>query len=81
MTLFLGKFVEGVNAMEPVFWQHQATQHSSKAFLLSFCLDAPARSSIQNIVLFNGYYRCPWCHIKGDYVDGKCLFVIIKADV
>ncbi|XP_040073253.1 uncharacterized protein LOC115332464 [Ixodes scapularis] len=75
MTLFLGKFVEGVNAMEPVLWQHQATRHSSKAFVLCFCLDAPARSSVQNIVLFNGYFGCPWCHIKGDYVDGSLRFL------
>ncbi|KAM7290254.1 hypothetical protein ISCGN_026901 [Ixodes scapularis] len=75
MTLFLGKFVEGVTTMEPVLWQHEGTRHSSRAYVLCCCVDAPARSSVQNIVLFNGYYGCPWCLIKGDYIDGSLRFL------
>ncbi|KAG0442803.1 hypothetical protein HPB47_015604 [Ixodes persulcatus] len=75
MTLFLGKFVEGVTTMEPVLWQHEDTQHSSRAYVLCCCVDAPARSSVQNIVLYNGYYGCPWCLIKGDYIDGSLRFL------
>lgn len=70
MTLFFGKFVEGVKSMQPVTWQHEGTEHSSRAYILCCCVDAPARASVQNMVLFNGYYGCPWCLIKGDYVDG-----------
>ncbi|KAM7281652.1 uncharacterized protein ISCGN_006027 [Ixodes scapularis] len=73
MTLFFGKFVEGVKSMQPVPWQHEGTQHSSRAYILCCCVDAPASASVQNMVLFNGYYGCPWCLIKGDYVDSTYL--------
>ncbi|KAG0445238.1 hypothetical protein HPB47_017983 [Ixodes persulcatus] len=75
MTLFFGKFVEGVKSMQPVTWQHEGTEHSSRAYILCCCVDAPARASVQNMVLFNGYYGCPWCLIKGDYVDGSLRFL------
>ncbi|CAN7944676.1 unnamed protein product [Ixodes hexagonus] len=72
MALFLTKFVEDINGMEPVIWEHGGTRHSSRAFVLCFSVDAPARSAVQNCVLFNGYFGCPWCLIKGVYIEG-CL--------
>lgn len=71
MALFLNKFVEDINSMEPVVWEHQGTCHSSKALVICFSVDAPARSAVQNCVLFKGYFGCPWCLIKGDYIEGE----------
>ncbi|KAG0443094.1 hypothetical protein HPB47_015295 [Ixodes persulcatus] len=75
MTLFLAKFVEDMNSMPPVLWEHEGNLHSSKAYVICFCLDAPARSAVQNCVLFNGYFGCPWCLIKGDYIDGSIRYI------
>lgn len=71
MTLFLAKFVEDINCTPPVLWEHEGNIHSSKAYVICFCVDAPARSAVQNCFLFNGYFGCPWCLIKGDYIDGE----------
>ncbi|XP_040079427.1 uncharacterized protein LOC120850815, partial [Ixodes scapularis] len=79
MALFLNKFVEDINSMEPVVWEHQGTRHSSRAFVICFSLNAPARSAVQNCVLFNGYFGCPWCLIKGDYIEG-CVRYINSSD-
>lgn len=59
MTLFLAKFVEGINCMPPVLWEHAGNLHSSRAYVICLCVDAPARSAVQNCVLFNGYFGCP----------------------
>ncbi|CAN7981164.1 unnamed protein product [Ixodes pacificus] len=75
MALFLNKFVEDINSMEPVVWEHQGTRHSSRAFVICFSVDAQARSAVQNCVLFNGYFGCPWCLIKGDYIEGCARYI------
>lgn len=38
--------------------------------LICATLDAPAKSAVQNIVLFNGYDSCSYCDHLGELVDG-----------
>lgn len=38
--------------------------------LICATLDAPAKSSVQNIVLFNGYDSCSYCEHPGELIDG-----------
>lgn len=38
--------------------------------LICATLDAPAKSSVQNIVLHSGYYSCSYCEHPGEAIDG-----------
>lgn len=42
--------------------------------LICSTLDAPAKSSVQNIVLFNGYNSCSYCDHPGELVDGNVKY-------
>lgn len=79
MSLFLEKFVDGLTGMAPVLWKYENTLHQSRAFVLCCCVDAPARALVQNCVLFNGYFGCPWCLIKGEMHDGKHEHLSLKV--
>ncbi|CAN8013242.1 unnamed protein product [Ixodes persulcatus] len=69
VTLFLEQFVEGINNMSPVIWEHEGITHTPQAYVVCWCLDAPARAAVQNCILYNGYIGCPWCLPRGDYMD------------
>ncbi|CAN7984370.1 unnamed protein product, partial [Ixodes hexagonus] len=73
MTLFLEQFVEGINNMSPVVWEHEGITHTSQAYVVCWCLDAPARAAVQNCILYNGYIGCPWCLTRGEYLDETML--------
>ncbi|KAG0434664.1 hypothetical protein HPB47_018956 [Ixodes persulcatus] len=69
MALFLEQFVDGLNSMDPVVWEQDGLSHASRAYILCWCLDAPARAAVQNCTLFNGYIGCPWCLTRGEHLD------------
>nr|XP_050031715.1 uncharacterized protein LOC126527914 [Dermacentor andersoni] len=74
MQLFLDKFVQEVNSPKPVTWLYQNRVHTSRPFVLC-SVDAPARAAVLNMVPFNGYFRCPWCLIRGEHVEGSMRYV------
>ncbi|KAG0444699.1 hypothetical protein HPB47_013491 [Ixodes persulcatus] len=49
MTLFLGKFVEGVTTMEPVLWQHEDT------FIQGLCVLRDMKLALEMSMVINGY--------------------------
>ncbi|XP_040077868.1 uncharacterized protein LOC115321834 [Ixodes scapularis] len=75
MTAFLAKFVDQVKSMTPVMWEHSSEMHRSRAYVLCCCVDAPARAAVQNMVLFNGSFGCPWCLISGEHLEGSMRYV------
>ncbi|KAG0443402.1 hypothetical protein HPB47_014960 [Ixodes persulcatus] len=79
MSAFMTKFVDEVNNMTPVEWMHGDQRHVSKAFILCCSVDAPARAAVQNMVLFNGFFGCPWCLIKGEHEEGCVRYVSDEA--
>lgn len=76
MQLFLEKFVEEVNSMEAVRWQHKGNLHVSKPHVLCVSVDAPARASVQNMVTFNGYFGCTWCLMRGEHKEGSLRYTM-----
>ncbi|KAG0426246.1 hypothetical protein HPB47_026633 [Ixodes persulcatus] len=78
MSAFMEKFVDEVNNMTPVTWMHGDHRHTSKAFVLCCSVDAPARAAVQNMVLFNGFFGCPWCLMKGEHEEGCVRYVLMK---
>lgn len=76
MLLFLEKFVEALQEMQPVSWKHHSNSVLSKVYAISCCVDAPARAAVQNQVLFNGYLGCPWCLVVGEHIAGENLGVL-----
>ncbi|XP_077507177.1 uncharacterized protein LOC144116311 [Amblyomma americanum] len=74
MQLFLGKFACEVNSVRPVNWTYKS-KHASKPYVLCCSVDAPARASVLNMTLFNGYFGCPWCLIRGVHVEGSMRYV------
>ncbi|KAG0418075.1 hypothetical protein HPB47_005149, partial [Ixodes persulcatus] len=79
MTLFLEQFVKRINNMSPVVWEHEGNSHTSQAYVVCWCLEAPARAAVQNCILYNGYIGCPWRLTRGEYIDG-CLRHINLTD-
>ncbi|KAG0431824.1 hypothetical protein HPB47_021436 [Ixodes persulcatus] len=79
MSAFMEKFVDEVNNMTPVTWMHGDHSHTSKAFVLCCSVDAPARAAVQNMVLFNGFFGCPWCLMKGEHEEGCVRYVSDEA--
>ncbi|XP_064467860.1 uncharacterized protein LOC135378698 [Ornithodoros turicata] len=75
MSMFLSKFVDEVNSMQPVQWVCGGITYTSKVYALCCCVDAPARAAVQNYVLFNGYFGCPWCLTKGTYSQGSMRYL------
>lgn len=71
MSLFLDKFVEHLSNMSPIVWQSNSRTVTSKVYAVCSCVDAPARAAVQNQVLFNGYFGCPWCMAPGEHIEGK----------
>lgn len=61
MLLFLGKFVDAMNSIGELIWQHNSACVPSKVYTICACLDAPARAVVGNHVQFNGFFGCPWC--------------------
>lgn len=45
-----------------------------KVFCLLSSLDAPAKSKVQNMVQYNGYFGCPYCLDEGKFIDGCVRF-------
>lgn len=79
MSAFMEKFVDEVNNMTPVTWMHGDHSHTSKAFVVCCSVDAPARAAVQNMVLFNGFFGCPWCLMKGEHEEGCVRYVSDEA--
>lgn len=65
MTTFLSKFVDEVGNMRPVLWKSDSSILTTKAYVLSCCVDAVARAAVQNHTQYNGYFGCPWCLATG----------------
>ncbi|KAG0444335.1 hypothetical protein HPB47_013914 [Ixodes persulcatus] len=78
MALFIHQFVDSINDMTPVVWKHEGIAHTSRAYVLCWCLDAPARAAVQNCILFNGYMGCPYCLTRGEHLDGCLRYVNLK---
>ncbi|KAG0444676.1 hypothetical protein HPB47_013520, partial [Ixodes persulcatus] len=78
MALFLEQFVDGLNSMDPVVWEQDGLSHASRAYILCWCLDAPARAAVQNCTLFNGYIGCPWCLTRGEHLDGSMRYTNLE---
>ncbi|KAG0421942.1 hypothetical protein HPB47_002201 [Ixodes persulcatus] len=75
MTLFLGKFVEQFNSMEPLTWTHMMKTYHSKVYALCCCVDAPARAAVQNFMQFNSFFGCPWCLTKAEHKEGGMRYL------
>lgn len=45
--------------------------------LICATLDAPAKSSVQNIVLHSGYYSCSYCEHPGELIDGYVKYPLL----
>lgn len=73
ITAFLTKFVDQVKSIRPVMWEHGSEVHRSRAYVLCCCVDAPARAAVQNMILFNGSFGCPWCLITGEHLEGMYI--------
>lgn len=80
MMLFLNTFVDHLEAMEEINWTHNSVVVSSKVYAICCCVDAPARAMVQNQVMFNGFFGCPWCLAPGEHMDGALRYVKSTAD-
>lgn len=61
MSIFLSKFGEQFESMEPLAWSCDTTTYVSRAYAICCCVDAPARAAVQNYMQFNSFFGCPWC--------------------
>lgn len=72
MKTFLKPFAEEMELLDQVGyecgveWSHPLTKESHKSVvrLLVTVLDSPARSMVQNVMLYNSRYGCNMCEIK-----------------
>ncbi|XP_075553504.1 uncharacterized protein LOC142586137 [Dermacentor variabilis] len=78
MHLFIQQFVNEVNSTGVVKWAHKGDIHVSKPYVLCLSVDAPARASVQNMVTFNGYFRCTWCLSPGEHREGNMRYTLVS---
>ncbi|KAG0435705.1 hypothetical protein HPB47_018359 [Ixodes persulcatus] len=78
MALFIQQFVDSSNDITPVVWEHEGVTHTYRAYVLCWCLDAPARAAVQNCIIFNGYMGCPYCLTRGEHLDECLRYVNLK---
>lgn len=71
MMLSLKQFVEGINKMSPVVWEHEGITHTSQAYVVCSCLNSLARAVVQNYILYNGYVGCPWCLTREENMNDE----------
>ncbi|XP_030838496.1 uncharacterized protein LOC115922885 [Strongylocentrotus purpuratus] len=78
MEVFLEQFVKKAKGLaeEGVSWKRGDDEVRSKLFGLCCCADAPARSSMQNTIRFNGYYGCSLCYHPGKVVERTVKYPI-----
>lgn len=79
MSMFLSKFVNEVQDMGPLTWQHDSGTTTSQIFPLCCSVDSPARATVHNQVQFNGYFGCHWCLARGEYSAGKSVSLILEC--
>nr|XP_054769803.1 uncharacterized protein LOC129277674 [Lytechinus pictus] len=82
MEIFLEKFTQEANKLseEGVFWKEGNVLRHSRLFGICCCADAPARSSMQNRMRFNGYYGCGLCYHPGKAIDRVVKYPIDVCD-
>lgn len=69
MHLFLTAFVKEINNIGSVVWSSAGEIIKSSVYVISCCVDTPARAAILNMKRFNSYFGCPWCLERGTPVD------------
>uniref|UniRef100_A0ABD2W9C4 Transposase domain-containing protein n=1 Tax=Trichogramma kaykai TaxID=54128 RepID=A0ABD2W9C4_9HYME len=76
MCVYLQKFVDMFNRIEHITclikWQNVLI----KPYIVSCCVDAPARAAVQGVMQFNGYYGCNWCLHPG-VSDGAMRYPVL----
>lgn len=60
VALFIGKFVEAIQRVGNVGWQHSAIDLISKVYLVCVCINAPSRVAVENQTQFNGLFGYLW---------------------
>jgi len=76
MNLIFESFVDEANVLstEGISWRPEGFEEHiiSRFFPTCGCLDSKARAPSLNMVLFNGYWGCTFCTLKGFYL-GKSM--------
>ncbi|KAL7295017.1 hypothetical protein TKK_0011620 [Trichogramma kaykai] len=75
MSVFLQKFVDMLNVITTtgIPCKIKNKNITIRPFVVSCCVDAPARAAVQGIKQFNGNYGCNWCLHPG-WKDGAMLY-------
>lgn len=61
MLAFLDKFVDCINSIGTLTWQHASGTVQSKVHVICCSVDSPARALVCNQNQFNGQFGCQWC--------------------
>lgn len=82
MELFLEKFTCEANKLstERFSWKQGDDVIHSRLYPMCCCADAPARSSMQNRIRFNGYSGCGLCYHPGKNVEGTVKYPVDVCD-
>ncbi|XP_064463127.1 uncharacterized protein LOC135374052 [Ornithodoros turicata] len=75
MSLFMKEFAFEANAIGLINWTHNNKTYCSSVHVIGCSVDSPARAAVQNHVLYAGYFGCPWCVIRGQYIDGHVRYI------
>ncbi|KAL7292272.1 hypothetical protein TKK_0013884 [Trichogramma kaykai] len=79
MSVFLQKFVDMFNSITSngILCNLKNKDVIIKPFMITCCVDAPARAAVQGMKQFNGNFGCNWCIHKGRK-DGAMLYQIMN---
>lgn len=70
MAKYFMPFLEEFQTFEDNFVQLEISDQliSFQPVILSVCVDLPAKSSVQQIMQYNGYHACTYCHHEGNSI-------------
>nr|XP_050026874.2 uncharacterized protein LOC126522173 isoform X1 [Dermacentor andersoni] len=75
MMVFMDKFVEALQAVGTVVWQHGTETVRSKVHSICCSVDAPARAAVTNQTQFNGRFGCCWCLTCAEQIEGTPRYI------
>ena len=82
MSLYFDSFVTELGKLKTqgITWLHGGSEIVSQVFAVCACPDTLGRSSLQNLIRFNGFYGCSWCLHPGRFLFNQVRYPTLDTE-